>query len=211
MNGREGTKDGAITCRASHSSPRTIKTLLLVTHWLQRGRGKKKGERKRNQAGARTQKVPSRGSPARSFTTEHIKRWIKAGLQGSWQLWEGAARTARTLFRQNLAEGGLKCGANPGVKAFSMGVCHSRERDHLHGHAWCREGALGAQTLGLWGAQGGEQSPKSEGTLGSEQERSPGDLGSPFCRSQSVSPSPFPPKRGLHCSAQDPHPPQRFL
>lgn len=153
MNGREGTKDGAITCRASHSSPRTIKTLLLVTHWLQRGWGKKKGERKRNQAGARTQKVPSRGSPARSFTTERIKHWIKAGLQGSWQLWEGAARTARTLFRQNLAEGGLKCGANPGVKAFSVGVCHSRERDHLHGHAWCQEGALGTN-LGFVGCPG---------------------------------------------------------
>lgn len=75
-----------------------------------------------------------------------------------------------------------------------MGVCHSRERDHLHGHAWCREGALGAQTLGLWGAQGGEQSPKKRGDTWIRAGKVTRRPRQPFLQEPVCVPQPFPPQ-----------------
>lgn len=48
-----------------------------------------------------------------SFASEHIKHWIKAVLQDSWQLQGGSVRTAKTLFKQILARVYFKCSTKP--------------------------------------------------------------------------------------------------
>lgn len=165
--------------------------------------GEEKGERKRKKNKNKNQEPGCRrslphGSLAHSFTTEHIKHWIKAVLQGSWQLREGAARTVRTLFRQNLAEVAFKCGANPESKSIfqhTSGVRRSGERDHLHGRRW--ENAVGTQTLGSWGTQEGEQSPQKRADtwvrVGKVARRPRQPFLQELVERQACLPQPFPP------------------